>query len=99
MRGVALDGLPARSAANKFRHTLGLLIGVVSLLAAGILETLLLIAASREARIALQLAELDDDDPTALKVTAKPPGGGLVVTLLIAVLGFALLAVLLVTKA
>ena len=98
-RWVALDGLPARSAANRFRHLLGLLIGVVALLAAGILETLLLVAASREARIALQLAELDEDDPQAKKVTAQSPGGSLVMALLIAVLGFALLAVLLIAKA
>ena len=98
-RWVALDGLPARSAANRFRHLLGLGIGLVALLAAGILETLLLVAASREARIAMQLAELDEDDPDAKKVTAKPPGGGLVMALLIAVLGFALLAVLLIAKA
>jgi hypothetical protein len=98
-RWTAVDGLPARSASNLFRHRLGLAIGIVSLLAAGILETLLLIAASREARVSLQLAELDEDDPAATKVTAKPPGGGLVVALLIAILGFALLAVLLVAKA
>ena len=97
-RWVALDGLPGRSAENRARHTLGLIIGLVSLLAAGILETLLLVAASREARIALQLAELDEDDPAATKVTAAPPGGGVVVAVLIAVLGLALLAVLLVAK-
>jgi hypothetical protein len=98
-RWVALDGLPARSAANRFRHRLGLGIGLVSLLAAGILETLLLMAAARESRIALQLAELDEDDGSAEKVTAKAPGGGLVTALLVAVLGFALLAVLLIAKA
>lgn len=97
-RWVALDGLPARSADNRSRHTLGLLIGVLSLLAAGILETLLLIAASREARVALQLAELDEDDPSAQKVTAHPPGGGVVMAVLVAVLGLALLAVLLIAK-
>ncbi|HSO35160.1 MAG TPA: hypothetical protein VLT33_21680 [Labilithrix sp.] len=97
-RWVALDGLPARSAQNRFRHGVGLVIGLISLLAAGILETLLLVAASREARISLQLAELDEDDPGAAKVTARPPGGGVVVAVLIAVLGLALLGVLLVAK-
>ena len=97
-RWVALDGLPARSAANRTRHLIGLLIGLVSLLAAGILETLLLVAASREARIALQLAELDEDDPAAARVTARPPGGGVVMAVLVAVLGLALLAVLLIAK-
>jgi hypothetical protein len=97
-RWVALDGLPARSAENRFRHTLGLLIGVLSLLAAGVLETLLLVAASREARVSFQLAELDEDDPSAQKVTAQPPGGGVVMAVLVAVLGLALLAVLLIAK-
>lgn len=97
-RWIALDGLPGRNAENRFRHGVGLLIGLVSLLAAGILETLLLVAASREASVALQLAELDDDDPAAVKVTARPPGGGVVMAVLIAVLGLALLAVLLITK-
>lgn len=97
-RWVALDGLPARSAENRFRHTFGLLIGVLSLLAAGILETLLLIAASREARVSFQLAELDEDAPSAQKVTASPPGGGVVMAVLVAVLGLALLAVLLIAK-
>ena len=77
---------------------IGLLIGVLSLLAAGILETLLLVAASREARVSLQLAELDEDDPSAAKVTAKTPGGGVVVAILIVVMGLALLAVLLIAK-
>ena len=61
---MALDGLPKRSEENRSRHLIGLLIGVLSLLAAGILETLLLVAASREARVSLQLAELDEDDPS-----------------------------------
>ena len=74
------------------------MIGLVSLLAAGIIETLLLVAASREARVAMQLAELDEDDPAAAKVTARPPGGGVVMAVLVAVLGLALLAVLLVAK-
>jgi hypothetical protein len=56
------------------------------------------VAASRESRIALQLAELDDDEPSATKVTASAPGGGVVVAILIVVLGLALLAVLLIAK-
>ena len=97
-RWVALDGLPERSKENRARHLIGLLIGVLSLLAAGILETLLLVAASREARVSLQLAELDEDDPSAAKVTARTPGGSVVVAVLIVVMGLALLAVLLIAK-
>ena len=55
-------------------------------------------AASRESRIALQLAELDEDDPSAAHVTARPPGGGVVIAVLITLLGLALLAVLLIAK-
>jgi hypothetical protein len=97
-RWIALDGLPARSASNRVRHRLGLIIGLVSLLTTGVLEALLLVAASREARASLQLAALDEDDPSAAKVTAATPGGGVVMAILIVVLGLALLAVLLVAK-
>jgi hypothetical protein len=96
-RWIALDGLPARSAGNRGKHRLGLLIAMVALTAAGLLEAILLAAASREARVQLQLAELDEG-VDAEKVTAKPPGGGLAIAILAAVLGFALLAALLFTK-
>jgi hypothetical protein len=96
-RWIALDGLPLRSASNRSKHRLGLFIGLVSLVAAAILEAILVVAADRSARVAMQLAELEEgQEPT--KVTARPPGGGLVIALLMAVLGFALLAVLLVAK-
>lgn len=98
-RWIALDGLPARSRANRGRHFAGLLIAGVSLFAAGLLEVLLLTAAAREARVAMQLAELDELDPEARRITAKPPGGGLAVAVLVVLLGFALLAALLVAKA
>lgn len=97
-RWVALDGLPARSSQNRGRHRLGMAMGLVALLAAGLLEVLLLMAAARETRIAMQLAELDEGDPDANKVVAGTPGGSMVIALLLAVLGFALLAVLLVLK-
>ncbi|MDB4943171.1 MAG: hypothetical protein JWP97_2705, partial [Labilithrix sp.] len=96
-RWVALDGLPARSAANRVRHTWGLVIGTVSLTLAGVLVTLLMAASAREARVAMQLAELDDD-ASAQKVTATPPGGSAAVGILVALLGLALLAVLLIAK-
>ncbi len=98
-RWIALDGLPARSSQNRFRHNLGMAIAMISLLAAAILETILLVAASREARITLQLAELEEEDRPAEAVTAKPPGGNLAIALLVAILGFALLAALLFVKA
>lgn len=44
------------------------------------------------------LADLDGPDADRDRVTAKPPGGSLAIALLLAVLGFALLAVLLFVK-
>ncbi len=93
-RWIAVDGFPQRNSKNRTKHRLGMLIALVSLVSAAVLEILLLSAAAREARIALQLAELEDDQ----EVTATPPGGGLAVGLLVAILGFALLAALLVMK-
>ncbi|HEY8078975.1 MAG TPA: hypothetical protein VIF62_32810 [Labilithrix sp.] len=93
-RRLAVDGFPLRNTRNRGKHRLGMLIALVSLLAAATLEILLLSASAREARIELQLAELEDNQ----KVTAKSPGGGLAIGLLVAVLGFALLAALLVMK-
>jgi hypothetical protein len=98
-RWVALDGLPARSAGNAGKRRLGLVIGVVALAAAGLLEALLLVATSREARVDLALASLEEDGVSAEEVTAKPPGGSLAIAILVAILGFALLAALFVAKA
>jgi hypothetical protein len=97
-RWLALDGMVTRGASNRTRHRAGLFIGLVSLLAAAILEILLLTAASREARAVMLLAELDGDDGGAERVTAKSPGGGLAIALLVAMLGFALLAALMIAK-
>lgn len=99
-RWIALDGLPMRSAKNRGRHRAGLLIGLVALLAAGVLEAILLVAAAREARVAMQLAELEEGEAAmGERVVARPPGGSLAVALLLAVIGFALLAALLFLKA
>jgi len=106
-RWVALDGLPQRSAKNRARYRQGMAIGLISLLSAALLEVLLLVAAARETRIALQLAELEGDGDGDARdgegrreraPTASPPGGTLAIGLLMAVLGFALLAVLLVVR-
>jgi hypothetical protein len=97
-RWLAVDGMATRGAANRASHRLGLFIGVASLLAAAVLEVLLLTAASREARAAMLLADLDEPEAERARVTAKPPGGGLAIALLVAVLGFALLAALLFVK-
>ena len=97
-RWLAIDGMATRGAPNRARHRLGLFIGLVSLLAAAILEVLLLTAASREARAVLLLADLDDPAAPRTEVTARPPGGGLAVAILVAMLGFTLLAALMIAK-
>lgn len=94
-RTMALDGMATRGAANRARHRLGLFIGLASLLSAAILELLLLTAAAREARAALQAAELDDENKVTHEAGDKR---GLVIALLVAILGFALLAILLIAK-
>lgn len=106
-RWLALDGMATRGASNRMRHRLGLVIGLGSLLVAAVLEVLLLTAASREARAIMLLAELDEgeewgpgESPREKReqVVAEPPGGGLAVALLVAMLGFALLAALMIAK-
>lgn len=95
-RVLALDGMATRGAANRARHRLGLFIGLVSLLSAALLEILLLTAAAREAREVLLAAELDDGG----NAMTREPGDkrGLVIALIVAILGFALLAILLIAK-
>jgi hypothetical protein len=97
-RWLAVDGMATRGAQNRARHRAGLFIGLVSLLTAAVLEGLLLTAAAREARAAMLLADLDEPEPDRARITAKPPGGGLAVALLVAILGFALLAALMIAK-
>ncbi len=94
-RSLALDGMATRGAQNRRNYGIGLAIGLGSLLVAALLEVLLLTSAAREARAALLLASLDDET----SVSAAPPGGNLLVALLVALLGFALLASLLFVKA
>lgn len=91
-RWLALDGIATRGARNRAQHRLGLYIGLVALGAAALLEALLLTQASREARAALAAA--DSDEPQ--KATSK--SGNLVMALLVALLGFAFLAALMIAK-
>lgn len=81
-RWLAVDGMAVRGAKNRARHRLGLFIGLVALAAAAALDALLLVAIARETRV----------------TSAKPPGGSLAIAVLVAILGFALLAVLLFVK-
>jgi hypothetical protein len=98
-RWLAVDGMSTRGASNRSRHRAGLFIGLLSLFAAAVLEILLLTATSREARAMMLLAELDEPEAERERVTARSPGGGLAIALLVAMLGFALLAALMIAKA
>jgi hypothetical protein len=96
-RTLALDGMAVRGVTNAKRRRIGLLIGFVSLAAAAILDAILMIAMAREARAVTLLADLaEGEEPKVL--TAKPPGGSILVGVLVAILGFAFLAVLLFAK-
>lgn len=97
-RWQALDGMTVRGAKNRERRTLGLVLGGVALGAAALLEVLLMIAGAREANAVRLLAELEDDDASRKSIAARPPGGSLAIGVLLAVLGFSLLAALFVTK-
>lgn len=96
-RTLALDGMTVRGAANSRRRRIGLGIGFVSLAAAALLDAILMIAMAREARAVTLLADLGDGEDMK-PLTAKPPGGSIAVGVLVAVLGFAFLAVLLFAK-
>lgn len=97
-RWTALDGLSTRDAANRSRRTLGVFIGAVALLTAALLEALLIVGASREARGAIERALREDDPSIARSVTTHSPGGSVAVAVLIGILGLALLAVVLIAK-
>lgn len=96
-RTLALDGMAVRGATNAKRRRIGLLIGFVSLAAAAILDAILMIAMAREARAVTLLADLSENEEPKI-LTAKPPGGSILVGVLVAILGFAFLAVLLFAK-
>lgn len=96
-RTLALDGMAVRGATNAKRRRIGLLIGFVSLAAAAILDAILMIAMAREARAITLLADLSENEEPKI-LTAKPPGGSILVGVLVAILGFAFLAVLLFVK-
>lgn len=91
-RSLAIDGMSTRGAANRRRHFAGLVLGLGSLATAALLEFLLLTAASREAHDALRASLEEAAMPT-------PTKRSLVVPLLVALLGFGLLATLLLMKA
>lgn len=103
VRAELLDGLPQRRKDDTRREHLGLFVALVGLGAAAVIETLLAIQVIREARDtiegAMREAEGGEGDGAAGRVTKRSSAGSVTVGLAIAVLGFALLAALLVWKA
>lgn len=102
VRTELLDGLPGRREGDTKRARLGLTIALVGLFSAAIVETVLALRVVREAREAIESAvraSERDDDAAASRVTRRSSAGSVVVGVALVVLGFALLAALLVWKA
>ncbi len=92
-RATVLDGFTSRTDTNGERRKRGLAIGLGSLAVAAVLELLLLVRSARRGRILAPDAIAGLDETAAL--TKQSSAGSLVIGLLLAVLGFALLAALL----
>lgn len=91
-RWVALDGFAGQEGPARQRRTAGVFLAVAALALAAIIEVLLLVGASREAkRVARHLATEGGDVPPR-------PSGNLAVGILVVLLGFALLAALILTS-
>jgi hypothetical protein len=97
-RFVALDGLPGKRRADGSRHRRGLAVALAALGLGAALETLLILrAVGRSKRLLAQLSGVLEKDEVALD---RRFGAASVLTgVLVALLGFALLAALLIWKA
>ncbi len=100
-RTELLDGLPSRRRDDTKRERLGIGMGLLGLLAAAVIEVILALQAVRDAREAIEHAMLEAEGGGAAtaRMTRKASAGSVIVGLAVVVLGFALLAVLLVWKA
>jgi len=97
-RFVALDGLPGRRAADGGRRQRGLLLAFGSLAVAAMLETLLILRGVERARRELaRVAAMLEEDERAIE--RRFSAASVAIGLLLALLGFALLAALLTWKA
>ena len=97
-RTELLDGLPQRRRDDTRREHLGVFIALLGLLAAAVIETLLALQVIREARDTIEGA-VREAEGDAATITKRSSAGSVAVGIAIVVLGFALLAVLLVWKA
>jgi len=97
-RFVALDGLPGKRHADGSRHRNGLVLAFGSLLIAAALETLLILrGVERSRRDLARVAEMLDEKEA--RIERRFSAASVVIGLLLALLGFALLAALLTWKA
>jgi hypothetical protein len=94
-----LDGLTMRGTAAERRRRLGLALGFGALLVGAALEALLLIGLARLSRARMERETMDLDTSERHLMTQGTPGGSVGVAVLLAVLGFGLLAALLLAKA
>lgn len=91
-RWIALDGFLGQEGPARRRRAIGVFLAIAALGIAASIEVLLLVGASREAkRVARELA-------TDEGIEAPRPGGNLAVGILVVLLGFALLATLILTS-
>jgi hypothetical protein len=97
-RFVALDGLPGKRRADGSRHRRGLAVALGALGLAAALEAILVLrAVARSKRLVARLAGVLEDESVAME---RPfSAGSVLIGLLVAMLGFALLAALLNWKA
>jgi hypothetical protein len=89
---LVLDGLASRRAGDARRKRLGLALALSSLAIGAFLEVFLLVTAARDARAEIERALLHASGEALPVMTKKTSAGSIVVGLLLAVLGFGLLA-------
>ena len=99
-RWLALDGFKGREDANAKSHRIGLALSLGSLAVAAVLELLLILTGTQRTRDDLQRAARDLDDRGAgASMTTRTSTGSIAIGVLIALLGFGLLASLLMWRA
>lgn len=99
VRSELLDGLPQRRRDDTRREHFGLVIALVGLLAAAVIEILIALQIVHDARATIEGAVREaEGDLAASRVTKRTSAGSVIVGIAIGVLGFALLAALLVWK-
>ncbi len=93
-RWKAIEGLAARRAKDVRKRVIGLSLALGAILAAVVLETILLLRSAHAGRARLRAVTSGQGEPVSVE-----RGGNVVVALLVALLGFALLAALLIRAA